>query len=378
MNPEYTKNYHDLKTVFDPLKKEIRIPGSETRIVNLKFSSDFGIDGFSNKNDALINENMAFSYPVFVPAGNNSRKVILLLHGLNERSWLKYLVWAYWLSQNNGSYVVLFPISFHINRSPGSWINPREMMDFLKERKENYTSVQMSSFANVALSNRLTNEPMRFFSSGHQTASDIVKLILQIRSGKHEVIPATESVNIFAYSIGAFLAQILMIGNPENLFTESRLFMLCGGSVFSRMQGTSKLIMDSLAFEKVYNFYLNDFEEEISRENHLFEYLRSSQLGMAFRSMIDFARFKGFRESILSRLKDQIRAITLAKDSVIPASGILKTLNGIRSTRNAVEVWDFPFPYSHENPFPVFENAQKAEVDKSFTRLISEASLFLA
>ena len=49
----------------------------------------------SNKNDTLIPENRSFSYPVFTPGNTKSDKVILLLHGLNERSWVKYLVWAY-------------------------------------------------------------------------------------------------------------------------------------------------------------------------------------------------------------------------------------------------------------------------------------------
>jgi len=305
--------------------------------------------------------------------------VILLLHGLNERSWEKYLVWAYWLSQNTGSFVILFPLSFHINRSPGSWIDPRAMMQPLSERRSNYNDVKMSSYANLALSNRLTKDPMRFFSSGYQSASDIVKLMSDLRDGNHEIIPGGCGVNIFAYSIGAFLAQILMLGNPENLFADSRLFMLCGGSVFSSMRGTSKYIMDSLAFERVYNFYLDDFEKEITKETYLSEFTRSSQLGMAFRSMIDFARFKTFRENILLKLKEQIRSIALLRDTVIPAEGILKTLNGIvRNNDKKVEVWDFPYPYTHENPFPVFGNNYKSDVDRNFKRLIKEASVFLA
>lgn len=379
MDPEYTKNYHELKSVFNPAIDEISIPGSDIRIANINFSSDFGKEGFSTVSDGSICENMSFSYPVFIPPGGTGTKVILLFHGLNERSWEKYLVWAYWLSQNTGSYVILFPLSFHINRSPGSWIDPRAMMQPLSERRSSYNDVKMSSYANLALSNRLTKDPMRFFSSGYQTSSDIVKLMSDLRDGNHKIIPGGCSVNIFAYSIGAFLAQILMIGNPENLFTDSRLFMLCGGSVFSSMRGTSKYIMDSLAFDKVYNFYLDGFEKEITKETYLSEFTRSSQLGMAFRSMIDFARFKTFRENILLKLKEQIRSIALLRDTVIPAEGILKTLNGfVRNNDKKVEVWDFPYPYTHENPFPVFGNNYKGDVDRNFKRLIQEASVFLA
>lgn len=376
---EYTKDFNDLKSIFNPEAPEIKIPGSSVRIVSEKFISDIDPKDFLKRDDSSISENISFSYPVFIPEDKSSRKVILLLHGLNERSWVKYLVWAYWLSQLTGSYVVLFPISFHINRSPSSWINPRMMQQFVKERIQGSGEIIMSTFANIALSSRLTEEPMRFFNSGYQTAFDIVKLMNQIRLGNHNVIPKGSRVNIFAYSIGAFLSQILMMGNPDNVFTDSKLFMFCGGSVFSSMRGTSKLIMDSLAYNKIYSFYLNDFEKEIIRKNPFSEFFRSSQIGMAFRSMIDIERFRSFREHILIKLRDQVRSIALKQDTVIPANGIVNTMIPMTSKKfSPVEVWDFPYPYSHENPFPIFNNESSAEVDRSFERLITKAGLFLA
>ena len=375
----YTRQYNELKNIFDLGIKEINIPGSDVRIINLEFSSDSVPDSFLNKKDISIDENVSFSYPVFVPADTASRKVILLFHGLNERSWVKYLVWAYYLAQNTGSYVILFPISFHINRSPELWMDPRAMFSYLSERRTNFGDVSMSSIANIALSNRLTEDPMRFFNSGYQTSEDIVKLMSMIRDGRHEVIPGGSKVNIFAYSIGAFLAQIILMGNPENLFSESKLFMFCGGSVFSNMHGTSKLIMDSLAYDKVFNFYLEDFEKEIKGKSPLVDFLCSSRIGMAFRSMIDLGRFRKFRENRLTGLKDQIRSIALLKDAIIPADGIVKTLNyKSQSLSSSVEVTDFPYPYTHENPFPLFNSILSHSVDSAFERLFAAAGLFLA
>jgi Family of unknown function (DUF6051) len=376
---EYTKTNNELRSVFDPDKTEIKIPGSDIRILNSEFISDSVPNVFFNKNDVSVSENIKFSYPVFVPSDKNNKKVILLLHGLNERSWLKYLAWAYYLSLNTGSYVILFPISFHINRSPVIWKDPRAMMPFLKERKMIYGEIDMSSFANIALSKRLTEDPMRFFNSGYRTVCDIVKLMSLIKRGEHPVIPSGSRINIFAYSIGAFLAQIILMGDPENLFSDSRLFMFCGGSVFSNMRGTSKLIMDSLAYEKVYSFYMTDFEEEIKGKSPFVDYICNSQIGMAFRSMIDLERFRKFRENVLRRVKEQTRSIALSKDTVIPAKGIIKTMNSITLKKNyPAEVWDFPFPYSHENPFPIFDTPLSLLVDRSFERLFSTASLFLA
>jgi len=376
---EYTKDFYTLKALFDPDASEIKIPGSLVRIVSNKFISDIDPGSFIKHSDSSISENIEFSYPVFVPEDKSTRKVILLMHGLNERSWVKYLVWAYRLCQLTGNYVALFPISFHINRAPSSWTDPRMMQQHVRERTRVTGEITMSTFANIALSSRLTEEPIRFFTSGYQTAFDIVKLLKQIKNGNHTVVPGGSRVNIFAYSIGAFLSQILMMGNQENLFSGSRLFMFCGGSVFSNMQGTSKLIMDSLAYKRIYNFYLNDFEKEITGKNSLNEFFRSSQAGMAFRSMIDLARFRTFRENIFSKLKDQIRSIALKHDKVIPAEGIVRTMIPvIRRNSEPVSVWDFPYSYSHENPFPLFTNKTAFDVDRSFEKLITNAASFLA
>ncbi len=235
----------------------------------------------------------------------------------------------------------------------------------------------MSSFANVALSNRLAEDPLRFFNSGYQTQADIVKLLGSVKAGGHSIIPATSEINIFAYSIGAFLAEIIMMGNPGNLFSDSRLFIFCGGSVFSNMQGTSKLIMDNLAFNRLYSYYLNDFEKTINGKSPLADFWNSSQIAMAFRSMIDLARFNPFREKILKKLHDQIQAITLVKDTVIPSAGVVNTLNGLKKN-DIAEVWDFPFKYYHENPFPLLDTPDSKYVDYWFERVFSKATLFLA
>lgn len=377
-NIDYTKDYSDLKSVFNPDQKEIIIPGSDIMIINQEFSSSIDTKYYEGNEDSSIRENYAFTYPVFVPENKSSQKTILLLHGLNERSWIKYLVWGYWLCQNTGSYVIMFPISFHINRSPSSWIDPRQLTVPMKERNNRYSEIQMSTFANVSLSNRLTDDPMRFFRSGYQTASDIVNLMNQIKTGDLNVIPAGSNVNIFSYSIGAFLAQILMMGNPDGLFTDSKLFMFCGGSVFSNMQGTSRYIMDNMAYRKIYNFYMNEFEDTITKKNPFFDLLKSSQIGIAFRSMIDTSRFRAYRENILEKLKDQIKAVALLKDRVIPAEGIVKTLSAGPGRHDNVQVWDFPYEYTHENPFPVSAKVLSREVDEWFAKMIGQASLFLA
>jgi len=372
----YTGTYNKLKAIFTPEAEQILIPGSNVKIHNIQFRSDFRADEFLNIKDTLIAENNSFTYPVFTPPDIRSDRVILLLHGLNERSWVKYLVWAFWLAEYTDSYIILFPISFHINRSPAAWKDPRVMIPLMKERTVGNSEIYMASFANTALSNRLTENPLRFFNSGYQTATDIIKLLQSIRNGYHSVIPKSSKINVFAYSIGAFLAEILFMGNPENIFESSKLFIFCGGSVFSNMQGSSKLIMDSRAFDKVYKYYLFEFEKSIKEKNPLAEFLETNQIGMAFRSMIDLGRYKNFRESLLTKLRSQIHSITLAKDTVIPSKGVVATLN-TASNSSVAEVWDFPYAYCHENPFPVLASPLSESVDRCFEKVFSTAREFL-
>jgi len=371
---DYTRKYTELKSLFNSGLHEIKLPWSGVRIFNTDFQADFPPEGFLNSEDHQIGENSTFSYPVFTPVAE-SKKVILLLHGLNERSWVKYLAWAHWLAENTSSYVILFPISFHINRSPDSWKDPRIMMPHMQSRNLAIGKSAMLSFANVALSNRLTEDPMRFFNSGYQTASDLIKLLKTIKAGKHAIIPGGCKLNIFGYSIGAFLAEIIMLTDPESLFSESKLFMLCGGSYFSNMNGRSKLIMDSYAFDRVYRFYLDEFENSTKGKSKIAEFLRSAPAAISFRSMIDGSRFKSFREKRFKKLKDQIKCSVLRHDTVIPCEGVIGTLSetGRKST---VRVHDFTYPYSHENPFPVFGPDHSGEVDRSFETIFTEAESF--
>ncbi len=370
----YTGLHNELKALFDPEKTEIKLSDG-IRIRNIQFTSEICGEGFINPEDPAIKENRTFSYPLFCPAGD-SKKVIIMLHGLNERSWEKYLTWAFRLAQSTSSYIILFPISFHINRSPQTWSNPRSMSDYLNHRNSLIGRISNSSFVNIALSNRLTDDPMRFFYSGNQTANDIIRLVSSIRNGTHPEIPEGSTTNIFAYSIGAFLSEILLMGNPGDLFTDSKLFIFCGGSVFSNMNGSSKYIMDKRAFDRVYNYYMNDFEAQAGKKTGLSEFLNTSRIAMAFRSMIDLNRLISFRETILSKLHDQVRVIALEKDKVIPLPGVIETLRPVGKDE-LITIMDPDYSYSHENPFPVLASPFKEKVDRSFEEVFLRASAFL-
>jgi len=380
----FTEMYTRLKSLFNLEANRINIPFSDISIRMQEFSSS---DGFSSSDisdnkaaipiyypspDNKISENYRFTYPVFVK-GNQEKynHPILLLHGLNERSWLKYLPWAYYLAEHTGRPVILFPIAFHINRSPLDWANPRAMLPLLNYRKKNQPAADSASFVNVALSERLSDDPLRFFTSGRQSAYDIIRLVGQIHNGGHPLFEKDGQTDIFAYSIGAFLSEIIMLANPDGLFSETRLFMFCGGSVFSAMNGISKLIMDKKAFDGIYKFYMHDIDQEMEHNRPLSDYLKSNSLGYSFHSMIDFKNHQRFRDQRFREMRKRISTITLKNDKVVPAKDTFYTLDG-----NA-EMFDFPYEYTHETPFPVTNQTLVPLVDKAFESVFSRAAKFL-
>ncbi|WP_294068521.1 DUF6051 family protein [Proteiniphilum sp. UBA1028] len=327
-------------------------------------------DQESLQGDNRITENLSFAYPVFSPAGKQKHDhAILLLHGLNERNWNKYLTWAEYLCLNTSRPVILFPIAFHINRSPVSWSTPRSLVNLLNFRRNRYVGDRSISFANVALSERISQSPERFYLSGRQTWADLTTLFQEIRSGRHPLFREGCRIDIFAYSIGAFLSQVALMANEKNLFSDSRLFMFCGGSIFRSMCGISRSIMDRAAFDRLQDYYVNYFGSE--SENR---WRRDSAFD-AFYRMIVPERLQGEREAFFASLGKRIKGIALAKDTVIPYHGVQEAL-GKENTDSSIQLLDFPFPYTHENPFPS-NIADITAVNAAFLRVFSHAANFL-
>ena len=329
------------------------------------------------KQDYLIRENRSFHYPVYVPSEiKNLRSCIILLHGLNERNWDKYKDWAKYLCVHTGKPVILFPIAFHINRAPSAWGNPRSMALLMEKRKKEAGNPGSLSFANAALSNRLTEEPYRFYSSGRQTIDDVTNLARQIRDGKHPLFPNGTTIDIFGYSIGSFLAEIMLMVNPEKLFSDSKLFIFCGGAIFRYMYGESKYIMDRLAYERLLQYYCDDWIVPITR-NQLRKKTGLDKLQEAFTSMITPEVQRESRESFFSKWKNRIAGISLIKDKVMPYSAV-EACMGSRLAGECFEVMDFPYEYSHESPFPSNGKVDENTLRSSFQSVFSKSAAFLA
>lgn len=353
------------------------ISGEPVKVEYFEFLSDTD----SKKSSKLIAdnnivENKKFMYPVFIPK-NAAKKdsCIILMHGLNERNWDKYLYWAEYLAKNTGKPVILFPIAYHINRSPEDWSNPRIMKYIVEKRNSEAVNNRSLCFANAALSERLSEDPSRFYNSGHQTVLDMTNLARQIKGGKHPLFNEGSSIDFFAYSIGAFVSEIILMANPEQLFKESRLFIFCGGSIFKSMYGESRFIMDKQAYDKIFRFYCYDW---LNQMNQFIDdgKLESDIYLNAFNLMIRADKFKDERESFFQQSKGRISGVSLVKDTVMPYSGV-EACMGDKVARECFQLIDFPYDYSHESPFPANGKVDNPTLSASFSTVFQKAASFL-
>lgn len=343
---------------------------------SFSFADESG--GILDLHDSQVPENRDFRYPVFHSAGRGkASEVLFLLHGFNEKHWHKYLPWAHRLATSTGKAVVLFPIAFHMNRAPREWSDQRLMHRASERRRRAFPEVIASSLSNVAISTRLQARPQRFIWSGLQTYCDVLQLLAQIREDRHPLLAPGASVDLLAYSIGCFLAQVLMMTNPGGLFEDSRLCMFCGGAVFNRMSPVSKFILDSESNVSLYSYVVEHLESHLHHDPRLCHYLSDAHPeGMNFRSMLNYGVMRKEREGHFRRLAPRLKVVTLEGDTIIPPYEVINTLQGAaRDIPVRVEVLDFPYPYQHEDPFPA-QVTLRDPVDRAFRQVFDSIAEF--
>lgn len=386
---DFITRHQLLNRSFNPNNIVTPVAGLQASIINCRFESRFpGFEPVAVQKESHFDydlaetwlaQNNSFSYPVIVPEKNTpTNRVILLLHGLNERSWEKYLVWADFLAEQTGHAVILFPIAFHMNRSPEEWNNARAMSQVAAKRKQVSPELKDATYVNAALSTRIENRPEQFLLSGMQSYLDVIQLVKSIDEGKHPLFRKGTRVDIFSYSIGAFLSQLLVMDNSNDLFSDTKLCLFCGGATFDRLNGASRFIMDSRAFQRLRT--LADFNNFARLKQcfkiRVFRELKNSWETLRFMTFLNEGR--AAREKVLQQIGERIYAIGLANDTVVPPAAILQTLkgpNGYLPTK--VDVFDFPYPYTHESPFPVNNQHLLSEVDAGFRQVFSRVADFL-
>ncbi len=155
------------------------------------------------------------------------------------------------------------------------------------------------------------------------------------------------------------------------MFNDTRLFMFCGGSIFSEMDGNARDIMDKEAFESIQKYYRHDFLEQ----RLLPTTFKNDFMEQAFKAMIREDVMQDYRETFFQKACNRIRAISLKKDKVMPTLGIKKAFGNI--SNKILEEMDFPFSYSHQVPFPFRSKADQMLVNQSFLNVFGKAAAFL-
>lgn len=328
--------------------------------------------------DICVEENREFTYHLMKPKdGKPAGKITFLFHGFNEKYWEKYYNWGEEICRRTGSAVAFFPIAFHMQRAPALWSDPREMFRLSENRKKRFPNVINSSLSNVAISMRLHAMPQRYIWSGLQTYYDVIQLIEELKTGS-TLVRSDFSFNIFAYSIGGFLAEILKLANHNNYFSDTKVFLFCGGAVFNRFSPVSKFILDSEANLALYAYLVEHFDSFLEKEARMYHYIKEDHTaGKVLHAMLNYVNMREFREELFRESARDFYAITLKNDSVIPSFEIMNTLKGAYGDIDInVEVLDFDYNYSHENPFPL-KRVDPEKVDESFNMVFDKACCFL-
>lgn len=329
--------------------------------------------------DQSISSNYNFTYSVIKPSDTGKfSNAIILFHGFNEKKWDKYLPWAVDLSKRLNTPIILFPLAFHMNRASPEWSDKKLMHKASKIRSLNKPSNTNSSYVNAAISTRLESNPQRLFWSGLQAYYDTVKFFKLIKSGTHPDFKKDTSINILSYSIGSFFSLIMMMADPEKLFSETKLFCFCGGATFDRMNSVSKYILDNQASVVLQAYYSEQLNSNFIDEERLSHYISSEHFEESyFKTMLNYHHFLPRREARLKEISPRISALALEKDDVVPPEEVLNTLQGkYRNIPTPVKIRDFPFPYTHItmfNPMPMYADL----VDETYGKFLDDISGFL-
>ncbi len=299
--------------------------------------------------DHLIDENLEFRYPLVREIGSSQtserhNRVIIVLHGLNERSFSKYLPWAYQLWAGTRTPVLLFPLTFHVNRVLPAWAKTqREVF----ERRSQLVGNEGAYRFNAVMSDRLAARPERFFWGAVQSYLDLVDLARTIRSGRHPHFTADARIDLFGFSAGGYLSLLLMLEDPDHLFNESRGIVFASGVPTRDLNLLSPFILDLAAEVAMMRLYVKNLERlSNARMLHWFE---AHGEGRWMKALSGLRTDRLRLEERLRQVSARLLGITNLNDDVMPTGSMLNTLQGLNRD-TGVEVAEFEMGV-HESPF---------------------------
>jgi len=317
--------------------------------------------------DCDVPENVDFRYPLLrSPGADRARALVIVLHGLNERSFTKYVPWAYQLWRSTGAAVALYPLSFHINRVSPQW--GREIERHLALRRAVPRNENVHGF-NCVISERLDAYPERFFWGGLQSYGDVVDLVREVRAGHHPHVHPEARIDLVGYSIGGYLALGLMLLDEGGLFRESRAVMFESGAALRATNMSSRFIIDHACEVSLMKLYVR-FTGRLAN-TRLSHWLREHELGRCFRALCGDESERPRLEARLRELAPRLLAVSNRNDEVIPAPAVLNTLRGLHRD-TGVRVHELSLGV-HEHPFLCRDYHQR---DRRFVTEFLDVSLY--
>jgi pimeloyl-ACP methyl ester carboxylesterase len=372
----YTESVRQCRAICTPYARPQGVVGA-VRFVHRSFSSSHSSSLLGE--DHCIEENLSFSCPVCMPGGETGGpfdRAIILLHGLNERYWDKYMPWAYTLAVRLGVPVIMFPIAFHMDRGRPAWSDMRRMnREATKRRSAVYgggAGARTVSCANCAMSERIGSHPERSVRSGIQTIGDVEQLVRELGNGTVEGFSEVGHIDLFGYSIGCTILEALLMKDQQRrdgdqLFKDSQAVLFCGGAVLCHTDPVRRGIIDQAAFSRLHRFFVelsHANPEALAAAGH--EGHNELQQVDALASLLQLDVRREFRERLLGACAARLLSVCLTEDTVFPPAVIRQTLEGILPA-GSIRCISVHEKASHEMPFPVCDDLNDADqVDKSF------------
>ena len=281
-------------------------------------------------------ENLAFALPLVLPRRSGPfDRAIIILHGLNESEYRKFFPWACTLA-SAGFPVVLFPMTFLVNRRPRHWMGNAETQRCLRERQAMPGNTVATRY-NTILSARLDRHPERLFLGGRQSYGDLLELVASLRHGTFTLGEAHEAtlvprqpfaegtrVDFLGYSIGGYLTVGLLLGEGDTPdLAQSRAVIFAAAAPFAHANPAlnantlSPFILDGLATQRVRQFYGS---EAAAR-------LLDNPQGRWCRAI--FRAEHNVLDPPLQRLRTRLLTIGNTADTVVPPNGMAETFGAL-------------------------------------------------
>jgi hypothetical protein len=298
--------------------------------------------------DVSIEENIHFRYPLlrdhYTGPLKRSKELLILLHGLNERSFTKYIPWAYQIWAQARMPVLLFPISFHINRVRRAWGGTQQ------ERYHHRMAIpgnELSHRFNAVISDRLHAHPERFMWGALQSYYDILDIVAMIRDNRHPHFEPDTRIDLMGFSAGGYISLALFLENAHRWFDDSRAVIFASCAAVRDVNLASPLILDHAAEMALMKLFVK-YREKLMTPR-LAHWFTAHSEGRWFDAFCGLMPDRTLLEPRLREVAPRLLGIANANDQVMTPGAMMNALQG-RRRDTGVPIKELILGI-HENPF---------------------------